>query len=61
MTDNSERIKRAREALDVYEGSDEALIDLLADLHHLAAHYNYDIDYSYRVAKGHFYAELGEE
>ena len=39
----------------------EYLVDMLADLRHLAQHRGLDFDQADRLANGHFHAETGEE
>ena len=68
MPDNTERVARAKETLQLaqeLESRDQAmfranrqdLIDLLANLHHLAEDYEFDIDDLWRIAKDHYQAE----
>ncbi|MCY2930616.1 MAG: hypothetical protein NTV86_14185 [Planctomycetota bacterium] len=38
----------------------EYLVDMLADLRHLAQHRGLDFDQADRLARGHFHAEVGE-
>jgi hypothetical protein len=63
--DNIDREKRAGVALRAYPGLEEedissSIVDLVADLLHLARSLDIDTDYLLRVAQAHFEAEVSE-
>ena len=65
MRTNAQRIQSARKALRPYkpetESVETALIDLMADLYHLADKEGISMDKVRRVAFMHFAAEQGKE